>query len=131
MIVEPSLLTDAAFPGRLGAVMSADDPPQALAAWGDPLEPGDERTLFATRLLEATILAENSPANAMSVARAVGAAAASAEGGVLVALVAAGQISGVVMLIASPVSIILVGAGAAYFTWRLMTSGRQRHGHRL
>ena len=75
-------------------------------------------------LLDATVLAEHSDAEAMKAATAVGAATATASGTVAVAAIASH--AGVAVLIASPLGIVLVGPAAAYLTWRLLTRNRRR-----
>jgi hypothetical protein len=118
-------LTPQQFPGRVAAVIGRGDSLQAaVEAWHRPFVTR-EALDFAIGLLESTVLAEHSEAAAMAAAGAVGAAFAGAVGSVFVAPVSAGQF-GLVILIASPAGIVLVGAGAAYLTWRLLRSKRSR-----
>ncbi len=109
----------------VGAVLGANDMPEALASLARRGEPEQTMSTFVREVLAATVLVEHSDAAAMAAAGAVGAAAASAEGTVVAAIVTAGHIGGVALLIASPVGIVIVGVGAAYATWRLLTHRRK------
>lgn len=122
--ITPVLLGPDQLAGHLAALLSTSHLAEAVSAWNQPLGPGDERTRFAYMLLDATVLAEHSDAEAMKAATAVGAATATASGTVLVAAIASH--AGVAVLIASPLGIVLVGPAAAYLTWRLLTHQRRR-----
>jgi hypothetical protein len=122
----PSTLTPEEFARRVAAVLTANSVEEAADAWNSPLGPNDPRTQFAVSLLESTVLAEYSEARAQKAAGAVGAASATAAGGVLVAAITAGQLTGAAILIASPIGIVVVGAGAAFFTYRFVRGKRQK-----
>lgn len=123
----PDWLTPEEFPGHVAAVLAADQFEAAADAWYTPLGPEDPRTQFAVSLLESTVLAEYSDPQAKKAAGAVGAASAGAAGAVLAAAITAGQLTGVAILIASPIGIVVLGAGGAFATY-LLLRGKRRKG---
>lgn len=81
---------------------------------------------FIDQILDTQVLVEHSDPAAMKASGLIGAAAATAEGSVCVALITAGHVAGVALLIASPVGIVVVGAGAAALAYRLLTRRRRK-----
>ena len=122
----PDTLTPEEFARRVAAVLTANSVEEAADAWNRPLGLDDPRTQFAVSLLESTVLAEYSEAQAKKAAGAVGAASATAAGGVLVAAITVGQLTGAAILIASPIGIVVVGAGAAFVTYRFLRGKRRK-----
>jgi hypothetical protein len=73
--------------------------------------------------LAATVLAEHSDPEAVKAAGAIGAASATAGGGVAVAAIAAH--AGIALLIAGPVGIVVIGPIAAVLAFRMLTHDRK------
>jgi hypothetical protein len=114
---------------RITAVVLTDSSSYAAeAAWRESQfsKPSESWTAAVSELLEtAEVLIEQSDPHAAAAAAAIGAAAATGSAGVLVAGVSAGLFTGGVVLIATPLSIIAVGAGAGWLVYRLI-AGRQK-----
>jgi hypothetical protein len=122
---DSSFLTDAEFPRRVGAVLGTDQLNDAAAAWYNPSAYGDALTNFAVSLLESTVLAEYSEAAAMAAAGAVGAASMGGAATVVAALVSAGSVGGIAILIGGPIGVVVLGVAATVVTFRLLTRKRR------
>lgn len=107
-----------------GAVLSAESLDDARRRWDIHEMPKDDFGQYVDEILYSAVLVEHSDAAPATVAAAVGAAAATAEGTFAVALVSAAHVGGVALIVAGPVGIVVVGVGAAYATWRLLTHRR-------
>jgi hypothetical protein len=108
---------------RIAAVVTTESSEAAEAAWRGPerLNPGEGLIAALAEILEtAEVLIEQSDPHAAKAAGAIAAAAAAGQAGVLVAAVNAGLLTGGVVLIVSPVSIIAVGVGAGWLVYRLI-----------
>ncbi len=124
--VESSTLLSGSLRVLLGAAVGATDLSDALIRIEANKGPEEALSSFVDDILGAPVLFEQSDAAAIAAAGAVGAAVVGAEGYVLAALVTAGQIGGVAVLIATPVGLVILGVGAAYVTWRLFRHRRPK-----
>jgi hypothetical protein len=108
---------------RSGTIIEAQD------YWNSGRRPDASEQLFVDLILQADLLAEHSKAKpetfdqtALKVAGGVGAGVMTAG----VAVIHAAGVTGVVVAIAGPGGIALLGIGAVYITYRLLTRGRRQ-----
>jgi hypothetical protein len=105
--------------GHLAAVLSTNRLDEAVTAWNHPLGPDNQWTGLAVALLDATVLAEHSDPEAVKAATEIGKAATAAAGSVVVTAIAVH--AGVAVLIAGPIGVVALGAGAVFLTLHRFT----------
>jgi hypothetical protein len=112
----------------VGSVLRSGTAQEAQDYWNSGTRPSEYEQRFVNQILQADLLAEHSKAQketfdqtALKVAGGIGGGAMTAG----VAVMAASGVTGVVVLIAGTGGIALVGIGATYVTYRLLTRRRR------